>query len=278
LTGSLGNLEQALASDRFRFEHMDVTEAIPADGGVDAVLHLASPASPVQYLRHPIETMKAGAFGTHLALELAREEHAVFLLSSTSEVYGDPMVHPQPETYWGNVNPVGPRAVYDEAKRFSEALSMAYQRHHDVQVRIARIFNTYGPRLRPEDGRAVPSFIHQALAGADITVHGDGLQTRSLCYVDDLIEGLWLLLHSDHVGPMNIGSPHEVTVLELAETVRSIAGSSSRIVFAERPEDDPDLRRPDLTLARAVIGWEPTVSLEKGLATTIDWARSTWMK
>lgn len=257
---------------------MDVTEAIPADGGVDAVLHLASPASPVQYLRHPIETMKAGAFGTHLALELAREEHAVFLLSSTSEVYGDPMVHPQPETYWGNVNPVGPRAVYDEAKRFSEALSMAYQRHHDVPVRIARIFNTYGPRLRPEDGRAVPSFIHQALAGADITVHGDGLQTRSLCYVDDLIEGLWLLLHSDHVGPMNIGSPHEVTVLELAETVRSIAGSSSRIVFAERPEDDPDLRRPDLTLARAVIGWEPTVSLEKGLATTIDWARSTWMK
>jgi dTDP-glucose 4,6-dehydratase len=276
VTGSMDNLQRALSHDAFEFADVDITDGLPVDGQVDAVLHLASPASPVDYLRHPIATMKAGSFGTHLALELARKHGAIFLLTSTSEVYGDPTVHPQPEGYWGNVNPVGPRSVYDEAKRYAEALSMAYLRQYGMPVRIVRIFNTYGPRLRCDDGRAVPAFISQALEGRDLTIHGDGKQTRSLCYVDDLIEAIWRLLGSDHIGPMNIGSTHETTVLELAKTVRSIAGSHSRIVFRERPEDDPEMRCPDISLARGVLGWQPKISLEEGLGMTIDWARSAW--
>ena len=276
LTGNIANWMEPSPASCSDSSSRDVTDVLPVQGMVDAVLHLASPASPQDYLRHPIETMMVGAQGTHMALELARDQGAVFLLSSTSEVYGDPMVHPQPESYWGNVNPVGPRGVYDEAKRYAEALSMAYHRRFGLEVRIARIFNTYGPRLRPDDGRAVPTFIQQALEGSALTVHGDGMQTRSLCFVDDLIEGIWRLLTSAHVGPMNIGDPHEVTVLELAETVRTIVGGTSRIEFTERPEDDPQTRRPDITTARDVLDWEPRISLNEGLSRTVDWARAAW--
>lgn len=276
ITGQLSNLSVALERPGFRFEHTDVSEPFAVEGRVDAVLHLASPASPVDYLQRPIETLRVGAFGTYRALELARVSSAAFLLASTSEVYGDPRVHPQPESYWGHVNPVGPRGVYDEAKRYAEALTMAYHRVHGMPVKIVRIFNTYGPRMRGGDGRAVPTFIDQALRGDSITVHGNGTQTRSLCYVDDLIEGIWRLLFSDHVGPMNMGNPEEVTVLELAERIRSIVGSSSGIVFKGRPIDDPEVRCPDLSLAKEVLGWEPKIPLDEGLKLTIEWARAAW--
>ena len=247
LTGDEENLQQARNDPAFELIRADITEELPVDGPADAVLHLASPASPVDYARYPIETLRVGAVGTGRALDLAERLDAVFLLTSTSEVYGDPLVHPQPESYWGNVNPVGPRSCYDEAKRYAEALTMAHHRVHGLQVRIARIFNTYGSRLRSGDGRAVPTFVNQALRGEPITVHGDGSQTRSLCYVDDLVDGLWRLLGSDLVGPVNLGNPEEVTILELAQRVLSVAGSTSDIVFTDRPSDDPEVRCPDIS-------------------------------
>ena len=245
-------------------------------GDLDWVLHLASPASPRDYLEWPIETLKVGAVGTLNMLEVAKTKGAGFFLASTSEAYGDPQVHPQPETYWGNVNPVGPRSVYDEAKRYAEAATMAYQRTFGVPVRIARIFNTYGPRMRRDDGRAVPSFIADALAGSSLTVHGDGSQTRSLCYVDDLVEGLWRLFESHSIGPVNLGNPEEVTVLELAERVRATVRADVGIEFVERPVDDPQVRRPDISLARLELGWEPKVPLETGLERMVAWARRAW--
>jgi len=277
ITGQKRNIGHLDDHERFQYVTHDVTEPFSVEGDVDRVLHLASPASPVDYLRWPIETLKVGALGTLQALELALAKEATFLLASTSESYGDPLVHPQPETYWGNVNPVGPRSVYDEAKRFAEAATMAYHRARGLPVRIARIFNTYGPRMRRRDGRAVPTFIQQALAGEPLTVHGEGSQTRSLCYVDDLVEGLSRLTMSEEVGPVNIGNPTEITIVRLAEAIRDAAGSSSPLVYVERPEDDPELRRPDISLAKRVLGWEPTISLEEGLARTIAWARDAWV-
>jgi nucleoside-diphosphate-sugar epimerase len=275
LTGSPDNLDGAFTSDRFEFRKVDVSEAVDVDGPVDWIMHLASPASPLDYLRYPIETLRVGALGTLNSLELAREKDAGFLLASTSEVYGDPLVHPQPEDYWGNVNSVGPRSVYDESKRYAEAATAAYHRSHGIPVKIVRIFNTYGPRMRPNDGRAVPTFIEQALRGAPITVHGDGSQTRSLCYVDDLVEGIWRFLCAEPAGPLNLGNDQEVTVLQLAQLVRDLSESSSAIEFVERPADDPEVRRPDLARARVAIGWEPTVSLRQGLDRTISaWPRS----
>jgi dTDP-glucose 4,6-dehydratase len=276
LTGAAANLRSVEDDPRFRSVPHDVTEPLEIDGPLDAVLHLASPASPVDYLRWPIETLRVGALGTLQLLNLAVDQEAVFFLASTSESYGDPLVHPQPETYWGNVNPVGPRSVYDESKRYAEAATMAYHREHGLPVRIARIFNTYGPRMRRRDGRAVPTFIQQALAGEPLTVHGDGSQTRSLCYVDDLVEGLFRLITSDQIGPVNVGNPAEITIGELAKAIAVAAGSSSEVVFVERPVDDPEVRRPDISLARRTLGWEPAVLLEDGLARTISWARDAW--
>ena len=253
-------------------EH-DVVEGIPVEGPVDAVLHFASAASPPEYLARPLETLAVGSEGTRHALELARRSEARFLLASTSEVYGDPLEHPQQETYWGNVNPVGPRSVYDEAKRFSEALTMAYHRVHAVDIKIARIFNTYGPCLEPGDGRVVSNFLAQALEGRDLTVYGDGLQTRSFCFVEDEVAGLLALLDSDWAGPMNIGSPEEYTILELAEAVLDVVGSTAPVHFEELPVDDPTRRRPDITLARRELGWEPKVGLREGLARTLEWYR-----
>jgi dTDP-glucose 4,6-dehydratase len=243
------------------------------DEPVDSVLHFASPASPIDYLELPIQTLKVGSLGTHNTLGLAKAHGARYLLASTSEVYGDPLVHPQPETYWGNVNPVGPRGVYDEAKRFAEAMVMAYHRFHDLDTRIVRIFNTYGPRMRTRDGRVVPTFIQQALAGEPLTVFGDGSQTRSFCYVDDLIEGIWRLHQSDLDHPVNIGNPVEMTVLEFAETILRLTGSTSEIVYRQLPQDDPKIRQPDISLARRELGWEPTVDLAEGLVRTIDYFR-----
>ena len=277
LTGNADNLLDALSNERFRYELYDVTNFLYVDGAVDWVLHFASPASPSDYLEYPIHTLKVGALGTFHALGLVKSKGAGFMLASTSEVYGDPKVHPQPESYWGNVNPVGPRGVYDEAKRYAEAMAMAYHRTHDIPVKIARIFNTYGPRLRRGDGRAVPTFIDQALSGEPITVHGDGSQTRSLCYVDDLIDGIWRLLVSDVVGsPVNLGNPEEVKVLDLARTVVSLVGSGSEIVFMDRPIDDPEVRCPDISRARSELGWTPAVPLAEGLQRTIDWAEQAW--
>jgi nucleoside-diphosphate-sugar epimerase len=274
LTGSESNLDALRENDRFEFREVDVSAGVPVDGSVDWILHFASPASPVDYLEHPIETLRVGSLGTLNALELARDKGAGLLLASTSEVYGDPLVHPQAEDYWGNVNPVGPRSVYDEAKRFAEAAASAYERTHGLTVCIVRIFNTYGPRMRAHDGRAVPTFISQALDGSPITVHGTGAQTRSLCYVDDLVEGVWRLMRSDLRGPVNIGNEHEVTVLELAELIRSLTGSASEIAFTERPADDPEVRRPDATRARTELGWTSTIDLRDGLARTIGaWPR-----
>lgn len=277
LTGRRENLSSLTTHEGFVFMEADARVDPRIDGPFDAVLHLASPASPVWYLAHPVETLEVGAQGTRWALELARDRGAVFLLASTSEVYGDPQVHPQPETYWGNVNPIGPRSVYDEAKRYAEALSMAYHRTFGLPIRIARIFNTYGPRMRLDDGRAVPTFIAQALRGEPLTVHGDGMQTRSLCYVDDLVEGLRRLLEVGYVGPVNLGNPAEVTVLELAKQIRGLAGSRSEIAFTERPVDDPERRCPDVSLAKQVLGWSPAVPLSQGLARTIAWARDRMM-
>jgi dTDP-glucose 4,6-dehydratase len=269
ITGSLENIEDYFGRDGFTFVNHDVTNYIHVPGRLDFILHFASPASPIDYLKLPIQTLKVGSLGTHKALGLAKSKRARFLLASTSETYGDPLVHPQPETYWGNVNPVGPRGVYDEAKRFAEAITMAYHRHHNVDTRIVRIFNTYGPRMRAGDGRVVPTFICQAQAGEPLTVFGDGSQTRSFCYVDDLIEGIWRLLNSDYSEPMNIGNPAEMTVLEFAEEIKRQMNSSSEIVFEPLPVDDPQVRQPDIALAREVLDWEPQVSLSDGLKDTI---------
>ena len=274
LTGRPENLIPLLETGRFQFLQHDVTNFIDLEGPLDAVLHFASPASPIDYLELPIQTLKVGSLGTHKTLGLAKAKGARYLLASTSEVYGDPLVNPQPESYWGNVNPVGPRGVYDEAKRFAEALAMAYHRIHGVDVKIVRIFNTHGPRMRPHDGRVVSNFVRQAIEGVPLTIYGDGSQTRSFCYVDDEVEGIQRLLVSDHVGPMNIGNPHEVTVQELAETVVELTGSPSRIEAHPLPQDDPRVRRPDITLARKVLGWEPQISLREGLARTIEYFRS----
>jgi dTDP-glucose 4,6-dehydratase len=276
LTGSADNLHEIRSRPGFRFEQRDVTEYVDVEGPVDWILHLASPASPRDYLKHPIHTLKVGAIGTLRTLGLAKARGSSFFLASTSEVYGDPQVHPQPESYWGHVNPVGPRGVYDEAKRYAEAMAAAYRRAHEIPVRIARIFNTYGPRMRRHDGRAVPSFVGQALEGSPLTVHGRGTQTRSLCYVDDLVEGIWRLLGADLQDPVNLGNPEEITVLRLAEVIRDTVGSASEITFAERPVDDPDVRSPDITLARAQLGWEPAIPLTEGLKRTVAWARDAW--
>jgi dTDP-glucose 4,6-dehydratase len=273
LTGSPANVEHLIGDRAFSLVRVDVTDYIHVPGPVDAVLHFASPASPLDYLQLPIETMKVGSVGTLHALGLAKDKGARFLLASTSETYGDPQVHPQPETYWGHVNPVGPRGVYDEAKRFSEALTMAYRRTHGVDTKIVRIFNTHGPRMRPNDGRAIPAFAMQALTGQPITVAGDGRQTRSIIYVDDQVEGIVRLLHSDLAGPVNIGNPYEASILHLAQTVKRLAGSDSEIVFVPRPEDDPTVRQPDIALAREALGWEPKVDYEEGLRRTINWFR-----
>jgi dTDP-glucose 4,6-dehydratase len=269
ITGSLANIEHLFGRDGFIFVDHDVTNFIHVPGRLDVVLHFASPASPIDYLKLPIQTLKVGSLGTHKALGLAKSKNARFLLASTSECYGDPLVHPQPESYWGNVNPVGPRGVYDEAKRFAEAITMAYHRHHGLDTRIVRIFNTYGPRMRAGDGRVVPAFICQALAGEPLTVFGDGSQTRSFCYVDDLIEGIWRLLNSDHAEPVNIGNPSEMTVLQFAHEIIRLTGSDSEVVFRDLPVNDPKVRQPDISLARAILDWEPAVTLEDGLATTI---------
>jgi dTDP-glucose 4,6-dehydratase len=276
LTGDEGNLAEARERSGFRFRSADVTVPLSFEEGLDWVFHFASPASPRDYLEHPIHTLKVGALGTHHALGLAKAAGAGFVLASTSEVYGDPLVHPQPETYWGNVNPIGPRGVYDEAKRYAEALALAYHRVHGLKVRIVRIFNTYGPRMRRGDGRAVPTFVSQALAGQPLTVHGTGAQTRSLCFVDDLVEGIWRLANGDVTGPVNIGNPEEVSVRELAELIAALSGSTSGLVFEPRPVDDPEVRCPDISLARKALGWEPTVPLREGLRRTIEWASTAW--
>jgi dTDP-glucose 4,6-dehydratase len=273
VTGAAENIAQLRRNGSFESIQHNVSEPLYLDGAVDAVLHFASPASPIDYADHPIATMKVGTLGTHNMLGLARAKGAVFFLASTSEVYGDPTVHPQPETYWGNVNPIGPRSIYDEAKRAAEAFTMAYHRVHAMPTRIVRIFNTHGPRMRLNDGRAVPNFLVQALNNEPITVYGDGSQTRSLCYVDDLIEGIVRLLGTDYSDPINIGSENEVTMLQLAARIRDLSGSSSEIVFKPLPEDDPKQRRPDLTRARQVLGWEPTTSLDAGLDKTIAYFR-----
>jgi dTDP-glucose 4,6-dehydratase len=271
LTGTPSNVEHLLARKGFRLIKADVTDFVHVPGPVDQVLHFASPASPIDYLTLPIETLKVGSIGTLHALGLAKEKGARFLLASTSETYGDPQIHPQPETYWGHVNPVGPRGVYDEAKRYAEALTMAYRRTHDVDTAIVRIFNTHGPRMRPNDGRAIPAFATQALTGQPITVSGDGSQTRSIIYVDDLVEGIVRLVNSDLAGPVNIGNPHEASVLTIAETIKRLTGSSSEIVFVPRPTDDPSVRQPDITLARRHLGWEPGIDFEDGLSRTLEW-------
>ena len=269
ITGAVHNIEHLFADPRFHFEHRDVTEYLHVVGELDAILHFASPASPIDYLELPIQTLKVGSLGTHKALGLARANGARFLLASTSECYGDPLVHPQSEDYWGNVNPVGPRGVYDEAKRFAEAMTMAYHRFHGVETRIVRIFNTYGPRMRLEDGRALPAFMSQALRGEDLTVFGDGSQTRSFCFVDDLVDGIWRLLNSDEVLPTNVGNPTEMTILEFARKVVEITGAGSKITFRDLPEDDPKVRQPDITKAQKTLGWEPRVGLEDGLRRTL---------
>jgi dTDP-glucose 4,6-dehydratase len=271
ITGSLNNIEGLFGRDGFCFVKHDVTDFIHVAGQLDYILHFASPASPIDYLKLPIQTLKVGSLGTHKALGLAKSKSARFLLASTSEVYGDPLVHPQPEDYWGNVNPVGPRGVYDEAKRFAEAITMAYHRHHGVDTRIVRIFNTYGPRMRAGDGRVVPTFICQALAGKPLTAFGDGLQTRSFCFVSDLIEGIWRLLRSEIPEPVNIGNPDEMTVLDFANEILRLTNSSSEIVFEPLPEDDPKVRQPDIAHARRSLDWAPRVPLADGLQATINY-------
>ena len=270
LTGSTDNIAHLAGNPEFRFVFHDVTEYIFVDGPVDAVLHFASPASPRDYQEMPIQTLKVGSLGTHKALGLAKAKRARFLLASTSEVYGDPLIHPQPESYWGNVNPVGPRGVYDEAKRFAEAMTMAYHRFHDVDTKIVRIFNTFGPRMRLKDGRAIPNFLLQALHGQPLTVYGNGLQTRSFCYVDDLVDGIVRLLHSDLHDPVNIGNPEEWTVLRMAEAIRDLTGTAMSISLLPLPIDDPKVRQPDITTARRMLSWEPRTSIEDGLKTTFE--------
>jgi dTDP-glucose 4,6-dehydratase len=274
LTGSPKNIEHLFGRDGFSFIKQDVTNYIHVDGPLDYVLHFASPASPIDYLEKPIQTLKVGSLGTHKTLGVAKDKGARYLIASTSEVYGDPLVHPQREEYWGNVNPVGPRGVYDEAKRFAEAMTMGYHRFHGVPTRIVRIFNTYGERMRVNDGRVVPAFISQALRNEPLTVFGDGSQTRSFCYVSDLIEGIYRLLMSDEVQPTNIGNPAEMTVLQFAEVIQKLTGTNAPIEFRPLPEDDPKIRRPDITKARTILKWEPQVPLEEGIGRTIDYFRS----
>ena len=269
LTGDLANIEHLFPDERFRFVKYDVTEFIHVEGPIDQIFHFASPASPIDYLEFPIQTLKVGSLGTHKALGLAKAKGAAFLLASTSECYGDPLVHPQKESYWGNVNPVGPRGVYDEAKRFAEAMTMAYHRFHQVNTHIVRIFNTYGPRMRLNDGRALPTFMLQGLNGEPISVFGDGSQTRSFCFVSDLIDGIVRLSRSDEPYPVNIGNPHEITIMEFARKVIELTGSRSEIAFKSLPEDDPKIRQPDITRARELLGWEPKVELDDGLQRTL---------
>ncbi len=268
VTGRASNIAHLEDNDRFEFINQNVSDGLAVDGPVDSVMHLASPASPIDFAKIPIEILRVGSYGTHNVLELALEKGAVCHVNSTSEVYGDPVEHPQPESYWGNVNPIGPRSVYDEAKRFAEAITMAYHRVHDLDVRIVRTFNTYGPRMRPDDGRVVSNFIVQALRGENLTIYGDGSQTRSFCYVDDQIEGQIALLDSSYVGPVNIGNPHEFTMLELAEVVMEATNASCELVFQPLPHDDPTQRRPDLTIANRELGWEPAVQLKEGVVKT----------
>ena len=272
ITGDVANIEHLTGRD-FVFVKHDVTHYIAIEGPLDYIFHFASPASPIDYLRIPIQTLKVGALGTHNALGLAKAKGARLLLASTSEVYGDPLVHPQREDYWGNVNPIGPRGVYDEAKRFAEAITMAYHRYHGIETRIVRIFNTYGPRMRVEDGRAIPAFASQALRGEDVTVFGDGNQTRSLCYVSDLVDGIYRLMLSDVTDPVNIGNPEELTIRSLAERVVALASSRSKLVLKPLPVDDPKVRQPDITRARTLLGWEPKVPLETGLPRTLEYFR-----
>lgn len=274
ITGNLRNIEHLFPSPDFDFYHHDVSKFVHVPGNVDYILHFASPASPIDYLKIPIQTLKVGSLGTHNLLGLARVKKARFLIASTSEVYGDPLVHPQNEDYWGNVNPIGPRGVYDEAKRFQEAITMAYHTYHGLETRIVRIFNTYGPRMRLDDGRALPAFMHQALTGRDITVFGDGSQTRSFCFMDDLIEGIYRLLMSDYAYPVNIGNPVEITIKEFAEEVVALTGSGSKIIYKPLPTDDPKQRKPDITRAREILGWEPKVSRSEGLKVTLDYFKS----
>jgi dTDP-glucose 4,6-dehydratase len=274
LTGSLDNIEHLFLKKHFQFIQYDVTNFIHVPGEIDYVFHFASPASPIDYLKLPIQTLKVGSLGTHKALGFTKAKNARFLLASTSETYGDPEVHPQVEEYWGNVNPVGPRGVYDEAKRFAEAMTMAYHRYHGLQTRIVRIFNTYGERMRVEDGRAIPAFASQALRGEDVTVFGDGSQTRSVCYVSDLIEGIFRLMMSDYALPVNIGNPEELTMLQLAQEIIALTKSSSKIIFKELPMDDPKVRQPDITKARTLLGWEPTVNRAEGLVKTLAYFKT----
>ncbi|MDX1618402.1 MAG: UDP-glucuronic acid decarboxylase family protein [Balneolaceae bacterium] len=273
LTGSLDNIDHLFGNGDFTFVKHDVTNFIHVNGDLDLILHFASPASPIDYLEMPIQTLKVGSLGTHKALGLAKEKEARFLLASTSEVYGDPQVHPQKEDYWGNVNPIGFRGVYDEAKRFAEAMTMAYHRYHGVDTRIVRIFNTYGSRMRIDDGRALPTFMSQALQGKPLTVYGDGSQTRSFCYVDDLIEGIWLLSQSDYVDPVNLGNPEEISILEFAKEIIDLTGSDSEIVFEELPKDDPQIRQPDISRAREVLDWTPKHQRHEGLEKTVEYFR-----
>lgn len=274
ITGSPDNIAHLIGNKKFKFIEHDVTEFIYVEGEVDAVLHFASPASPIDYLKLPIQTLKVGSLGTHKALGFAKAKGARFLLASTSEVYGDPLMHPQREEYWGNVNPIGVRGVYDEAKRFGEAMTMAYHRYHGLDTRIVRIFNTYGPRMRLDDGRVLPAFMKQALLGEDLTAFGDGTQTRSFCYVDDLVEGIVRLLRSDYSEPVNIGNPDEITILQFAEEIIELTGSKSKISFTPLPEDDPKVRQPDISKAKGILEWEPKVSRKEGLKKTLDYFKT----
>lgn len=274
ITGDMRNIEHLMKLEQFEFYHHDVSKFVHVPGDLHYILHFASPASPIDYLKIPIQTLKVGSLGTHNLLGLAKAKKARMLIASTSEVYGDPLVHPQNEDYWGNVNPVGPRGVYDEAKRFQEAMTMAYHTFHGVETRIVRIFNTYGPRMRLNDGRVLPTFIGQAIRGEDLTAFGDGSQTRSFCYVDDLVEGIYRLLHSDYVQPMNVGNPSEITINEFAQEIIKLTGSKVKVIFKPLPTDDPKQRRPDITRAKSILGWEPKVSREEGLRITYDYFKS----
>lgn len=274
ITGNLKNIEHLIADKNFEFHHHDVTKFVHVSGNLDYILHFASPASPIDYLKIPIQTLKVGSLGTHNLLGLAKVKNARIIVASTSEVYGDPLVHPQTEDYWGNVNPIGPRGVYDEAKRFQEAITMAYNRFHKVETRIVRIFNTYGPRMRLNDGRVLPAFIGQALRGEDLTVFGDGSQTRSFCYVDDLVEGIYRLLMSDYDQPVNIGNPDEITIKEFAEEIIKLTGTQQKVIYKDLPADDPKQRRPDISRARKILGWEPKVNRAKGLEITYKYFKS----
>ena len=274
ITGDMDNLSHLMPNEAFSFYHHDVTKFVHVPGELDAILHFASPASPIDYLKMPIQTLKVGSLGTHNLLGLAKAKSATFMIASTSEVYGDPLVHPQNEEYWGNVNPIGPRGVYDEAKRFQEAMTMAYHTYHNVDIRIVRIFNTYGPRMRVEDGRALPAFFSQAIEGRDITVFGDGSQTRSFCYVDDLVEGIYRLLNSNYVYPVNIGNPVEISIKQAAEEIVKLTQTTSKIVFKDLPKDDPKVRQPDISKAKGILGWSPRIDRVEGFSRTYEYFKS----